>query len=183
MYNILYLKLNKLKQMSNLKILKYPNKNLRKIAKPVRNFDTKIQYIVKKMFYTMYKKKGIGLAAIQVNIQLQIIVIDRIYPLNNPIVLINPKIKKKNGNIKIKEGCLSIPNVEHSINTRFKYITVSGYDTYGKNFILHAKSLLAVCIQHEIDHLNGKLFIDYLSSLKKNRIKKKLIKKKYHEKN
>ncbi|MCW5197508.1 peptide deformylase [Buchnera aphidicola] len=164
--------------MSIFKILKYPNKNLRKIAKPVQIFDKNIQNIVRKMFHTMYKKKGIGLAAIQVDIQLQIIVIDKIYPLKYPLVLINPKIQKKNGKIKIKEGCLSIPNYEYSINSRFKYITVSGYNAYGKNFILNAKSLLSVCIQHEIDHLNGTLFIDYLSSLKKNRIKKKLIKKK-----
>ncbi|CAL4323584.1 Peptide deformylase [Buchnera aphidicola (Chaitophorus sp. 3695)] len=169
--------------MHIFKILKYPDQNLRKIAKPVKIFDKKIQYIVKKMFQTMYKKKGIGLAAIQVNIQLQIIVIDKIYPLKYPLVLINPKIQKKNGKIKIKEGCLSIPNYEYEISSRFKNITVSGYDIYGKNFILDAEYLLSVCIQHEIDHLNGKLFIDYLSSLKKDRIKKKLIKKKYNEKN
>ncbi|CAL4323844.1 Peptide deformylase [Buchnera aphidicola (Chaitophorus populicola)] len=163
--------------MSILKILKYPNKNLRKIAKPVTNFDTNIKNIVQKMFNTMYQKNGIGLAAIQVNIQLRIIVIDKIYPLNNPLVLINPKILKKNGKVTIKEGCLSIPNYEYIVHSRYKYITVSGYDIYGKNFILNTKSLLSVCIQHEIDHLNGKLFIDYLSPLKKNRINKKLIKK------
>ncbi|CAL4323552.1 peptide deformylase [Buchnera aphidicola] len=164
--------------MKKLKILKYPNKKLRKIAKPVKKFDKKLKTLVKKMFYIMYKKQGIGLAAIQVNIPLQIIVIDKIHNLKNPLILINPKIKKKFGKIlKIEEGCLSIPKYRYITYVRKKYILVKAYDIYGKKFILHAQDILSLCIQHEIDHLKGKLFIDYLSLLKQNRIHKKLTKK------
>ncbi|NIH41159.1 MAG: peptide deformylase [Buchnera aphidicola (Periphyllus aceris)] len=163
--------------MSILKILKYPNKKLRNIAKPVRNFNKKIKNIVNDMFETMYKKKGIGLAAIQVNINRQIIVIDKIYPLKNPIVLINPKIIKKNGKINIKEGCLSIPKYEYITHSRSQFITVKAFNISGKKILIRAESILSVCLQHEIDHLKGILFIDYLSSLKKNRIYKSFKKK------
>ncbi|CAL4323458.1 peptide deformylase [Buchnera aphidicola] len=163
--------------MKKLKILKYPDKKLRKIAKPVKRFDQNLQNLVQEMLKIMYKKKGIGLAATQVNIPLQIIVIDKISDLKKPIILINPKIKKKFGKIlKIKEGCLSIPIYEYITYSRKKYITIKYYNIYGEKFFLNAKNILSLCIQHEIDHLKGKLFIDYLSPLKKNRINKKLIK-------
>ncbi|WP_343187699.1 peptide deformylase [Buchnera aphidicola (Periphyllus koelreuteriae)] len=158
--------------MPILKIVQYPNKILRKISKPVKEFNKNIKEITEKMFETMYKKNGMGLAAIQINIKQQIIVIDKLYPLKKSIVLINPKIIKKSGKIYIKEGCLSIPKYEYITNSRYKEIVVEAYNLVGKKFILQANSVLSVCIQHEIDHLKGILFIDYLSPLKKNRIKK-----------
>ncbi|WP_343183467.1 peptide deformylase [Buchnera aphidicola] len=163
--------------MSILKIIQYPNKILRKISKPVKKFNKNIKEITEKMFETMYKKNGMGLAAIQINIKQQIIVIDKLYPLKKSIVLINPKIIKKSGKIYIKEGCLSIPKYEYVTNSRYKEIVVEAYNLVGKKFIIQANSILSVCIQHEIDHLKGILFIDYLSPLKKNRIKKNFKKK------
>ncbi|CAL4323591.1 Peptide deformylase [Buchnera aphidicola (Periphyllus testudinaceus)] len=160
--------------MSILKILKYPNIKLRNIAKPVTKFNKNLKKTVNDMFETMNKTNGIGLAAIQVQINRQIIIIDKIYPLKKPLVLINPKILKQSGKIYIKEGCLSIPKYEYITNSRSKFITVKAFNIFGKKIILHAKSILSVCIQHEIDHLKGILFIDYLSPLKRNRIEKKI---------
>lgn len=163
--------------MSVLKILKYPDDRLRIIAKPIWNVDKKIQTIIKNMFETMYYKNGIGLAATQVNIPLQIIVIDKIdSSLSNPLTLINPKIIKKNGFISTQEGCLSIPNYYAQI-PRADKITVSALNYFGKKIEINTSSILSICIQHEIDHLLGKLFIDYLSNLKQQRIMKKI--KKY----
>jgi peptide deformylase len=169
--------------MNKFKILKYPDKKLRKISKPVKKFDKNLKNLVKEMFKIMYKKNGIGLAAIQLNISLQIIVIDKIHKLKKPIALINPKIKKKSGKIlKIPEGCLSVPKYRYITYSRSKNIFVKYYNLYGEKLFLNAEDILSVCIQHEIDHLHGKLFIDYLSPLKKNRIQKKLIQKKIYKK-
>ncbi|NIH16501.1 MAG: peptide deformylase [Buchnera aphidicola (Periphyllus lyropictus)] len=164
--------------MSILKILKYPNIKLRKISKPVKNFNNDLKNIINNMLETMRKNNGIGLAAIQINIKLQIIVIEKIHPLKKVLILINPKIKKKSKKIiKIKEGCLSIPKYEYITNSRSKNILVKAYNKYGEKFFIKAKNMLSVCIQHEIDHLKGKLFIDYLSPLKKDRIDKYIMKK------
>ncbi len=146
--------------MSILKILIYPNKNLRKKTKPVKNFNSNLKKNIKNMFETMYFYKGIGLAATQVNIKKSIIVIDLSINKNKKLILINPKIKEKNGITNIQESCLSIPNLQLKIN-RSKFIILETFNIKGKKIIIKAKGLLSICIQHEIDHLNGKLFIDY----------------------
>lgn len=161
--------------MSLLKVLYYPDKRLRKIAVLVNKVDYSIQSIVKNMFEVMYKNKGIGLAATQINIHKQIIVINVLEGSFYELVLINPVIMETSGLIKIQEGCLSIPN-QYAFVPRAEKLKVKALNFIGEEFEFEARGLLSVCIQHEIDHLNGKLFIDYLSNLKINRIKKKLFK-------
>ncbi|QCI20039.1 MAG: peptide deformylase [Buchnera aphidicola (Brevicoryne brassicae)] len=158
--------------MSFLKILYYPDKRLRLKAKPINKIDTNIKNIAKNMIDTMYRKEGIGLAATQVNIQLQIIVIKKMEEQNNNLILINPVILKKEGQISIEEGCLSIPEYR-AIIPRSNYIKVQAINIDGKKIEIEAQSIVSICIQHEIDHLHGKLFIDYLSKFKKDRIQKK----------
>ncbi|WP_343189875.1 peptide deformylase [Buchnera aphidicola] len=167
--------------MKIFKILTYPNKKLRCISKPVKRIDIKIQNIIDKMFETMISENGIGLSAIQVNIPLQIITILDTKNFNKKITIINPKIKKKKKKILQNEGCLSFPN-QQALVPRYKYLEIEALNYFGKNIKIYAKSLLSICIQHEIDHLFGKLFIDYLSDLKKNIIKKKLKKMKKNKK-
>ncbi|WP_343189015.1 peptide deformylase [Buchnera aphidicola (Chaitoregma tattakana)] len=159
--------------MKLLKILQYPNKNLRKNSKPVKEVNKYIQNIVDQMFYTMISENGIGLSGIQVNIPLQIITILDTKKFNKKITIINPKIIKKKKKILKIEGCLSFPN-QQAIVPRYKYLEIEALNYFGKNIKIYAKSLLSICIQHEIDHLSGKLFIDHLSTLKKNIIKKKI---------
>lgn len=159
--------------MSVLKILQYPDQRLRLIAKPVITINEQIKIIANNMIDTMYQKEGIGLAATQVNIQLQIIVIKKMEEQKNNLVLINPKIIKKEGNINVEEGCLSIPECR-AIISRSKYIKIQATNLNGNSIEIETKSIVSICIQHEIDHLQGKLFIDYLSQFKKDRIHKKL---------
>ncbi|MCV2525122.1 MAG: peptide deformylase [Candidatus Lightella neohaematopini] len=156
--------------MSRLKILYYPNRKLKQKANLVSNIDYNINKTINDMFETMYFAKGIGLAATQVNINKCIIVIDISKKHNQQLILINPKIIKRIGKIIVEEGCLSIPNVSAPI-IRSEKIILQSLDCYGKLFELQAESLLSVCIQHEIDHLNGLLFIDRLSLSKQNYIK------------
>ncbi|MCV2506097.1 MAG: peptide deformylase [Candidatus Lightella neohaematopini] len=156
--------------MSILKILYYPNKKLKKKANLVYKIDRNINKIINDMFETMYLANGIGLAATQVNINKCIVVIDISKKRNQQLILINPKIIKKFGKIIMEESCLSIPNISAPV-IRSEKIILQSLDYYGKQFELHAESLLSVCIQHEIDHLNGLLFIDRLSLSKKNYIK------------
>ncbi|OQM34127.1 peptide deformylase [bacterium endosymbiont of Pedicinus badii] len=148
--------------MTILKILQYPNKNLRKEAKKVIKVDRYIKKIIQDMFETMYYTKGIGLAATQVNIHKRIIVIDITKSRNQKLVFINPKLLKYSGSIKMQEGCLSIPN-KFAYVKRYKNIKISALDENSRYFEIKAKDLLSVCIQHEIDHLFGKLFIDRIS--------------------
>ncbi|XBC44281.1 MAG: peptide deformylase [Buchnera aphidicola (Schlechtendalia peitan)] len=157
--------------MSILKILQYPDSRLRIIAKPIKKITKSIQNIINNMFETMYVKDGIGLAAPQVNIPLQIIVINNILDLKKPITLINPKIINTKGHISIEEGCLSIPNYQAPI-PRSSDIVVTALNYFGETIKLKANSLLAICIQHEIDHLIGKLLIDYSSDFKKIKYEK-----------
>lgn len=159
--------------MSILKMLFYPDERLRKIAHPIFSISHDTKKIIHDMFETMYFYKGIGLAATQVNIAQQIIVIDLYKTNQQRLVFINPVIIKKTGTISIKESCLSIPTI-HEIVPRFKKIKVQSLNEYGKLFQIEAHDLLSICIQHEIDHLVGKLFIDYLSPLKIKRIQKKI---------
>jgi len=159
-----------------LNILKYPDKRLRTIAKPVVSVDETIKQQVKDMFETMYKAPGIGLAATQVNFHQRIIVIDISDQCNEPICLINPEVIEKSGEIQWEEGCLSVPDYYENV-IRANDIKVQALNQHGKTFELEASEMLSVCIQHEIDHLNGILFVDHLSKLKQKRLKKKTEKK------
>lgn len=161
--------------MALLEILHFPDPRLRKKAQPVDKVDDQIRQTVSDMLETMYEAPGIGLAATQVNIQKQIIVMDISEDKSAPICLINPEIVYKDGIEEMQEGCLSVPGIFENV-TRAENITVKALDKNGISVEHEASGLLAVCIQHEMDHLNGKLFVDYLSPLKRERIKKKLIK-------
>ena len=155
-----------------LEILKYPDKRLRTVAKAVENVNSEIKKQVKDMFETMYDAPGIGLAATQVNFHQRLIVVDVSEECNEPICLINPEIIEKNGEIEWEEGCLSVPNYYESVK-RANEIKVSALNELGQSFEIEASDMLAVCIQHEMDHLNGILFVDHLSKLKQKRLKKK----------
>jgi len=159
-----------------LNILKYPDKRLRTIAKPVVSVDETIKQQVKDMFETMYEAPGIGLAATQVNFHKRIIVIDISDQCNEPICLINPEIIEKSGEIEWEEGCLSVPDYYENV-IRANDVKVQALNQYGETFELEASEMLSVCIQHEIDHLDGILFVDHLSKLKQKRLKKKTEKK------
>jgi len=159
-----------------LDILKYPDKRLRTIAKPVVSVDETIKQHVKDMFETMYEAPGIGLAATQVNFHQRIIVIDISDQCNEPICLINPEVIEKSGEIQWEEGCLSVPDYYENI-IRANDIKVQALNQHGETFELEASEMLSVCIQHEIDHLDGILFVDHLSKLKQKRLKKKTEKK------
>ena len=159
--------------MSALNVLIYPDERLRTVCQPVAEINDEIRKIVDDMFETMYKEEGIGLAAPQVNIQQRIITIDLDSENSNQIVLINPEILESSGETGIEEGCLSIPGFRALVPRKEK-VTVKALDREGKEFTLNADGLLAICIQHEIDHLNGILFVDYLSPLKRQRIKEKM---------
>ncbi len=161
--------------MAILDILHYPDKRLRTVAKPVEVVDDAIKKLVDDMFETMYEAPGIGLAATQVDVHKQIIVIDVSEENNQPLCLINPVIIAEQGTEICDEGCLSVPDIYETVE-RAEKITVKALDQNGDEYTLDADELLAVCIQHEIDHLVGKLFVDYLSALKLQRIKKRLLK-------
>jgi peptide deformylase len=160
--------------MAILEILEYPDSRLRTIAKPVKSFNQELSRLIDDMFETMYDAPGIGLAATQVDKHIQLIVIDISEESNDPMVFINPEISVLEGELeKMQEGCLSVPGFYEDVE-RIEHVLIKALDRTGKPFELEATGLLAVCMQHEMDHLNGKLFVDYISALKRNRIKKKL---------
>lgn len=159
--------------MARLEILTFPDPRLRLKAKPVAEVTDAIRKIVDDMFETMYAAPGIGLASTQVNVQQQIIVIDVSEDKSGALVLINPEVIEKRGVEEMEEGCLSFPEVFAKVE-RANEIRVRALDRHGKPFEIDTGGLLAVCIQHELDHLDGKLFVDYLSPLKRDRIRKKL---------
>jgi peptide deformylase len=161
--------------MAKLDILHYPDARLHTVAKPVKAVDERIRKLVDDMAETMYAAPGIGLAATQVNVHERIVVIDISETHDQLRVFINPEIVAQSGTEESEEGCLSVPGIFDKV-TRAERVTVRALDREGKPFELDADGLLAVCIQHEIDHLKGKVFVDYLSSLKRNRIKSKLLK-------
>lgn len=161
--------------MTTLTILNYPDSRLHRVAAPVLDVNDEIRQLVDDMAETMYGAPGIGLAATQVDRHIQVIVIDTSKEQNDLLVLINPNIVAKSGLQEYEEGCLSVPGVYETV-TRAEKITVEALDRNGKKFKLEADKLLAVCIQHEIDHLLGKVFVEYLSPLKRNRIKTKFLK-------
>ena len=159
--------------MSQLTVLKYPDERLRKVAEPVATVDDALRATVDDMFETMYESQGVGLAATQVDVHKRLFVADCSEDQNEPLVFINPEITKAEGHFTNDEGCLSFPGVYAKVE-RAERITVEALDRNGEKFSLDEEGLLAICIQHELDHLNGKLFVDYLSPLKQNRIRKKL---------
>ena len=154
-------------------ILVFPHPNLRKQAEPVIEVNDEVRALVSDMFETMYAAPGIGLAATQVDDHRQIIVMDLSEDKNEPLVFINPEIIEAEGEEPHEEGCLSVPGFYETI-IRAAFINVHAVNEKGESFNLEAQGLLAVCIQHEIDHLKGKVFVDYISALKRDRIRKKL---------
>ncbi len=161
--------------MALLNILHFPDERLRTIAQPVDDVDDAVRKLIDDMFETMYAAPGIGLAATQVDVHQRIITIDISEQKNSPLCLINPEIIAREGIQTYDEGCLSVPGFYETVERSDK-ITVRALDRNGKAFELEADDLLAVCIQHEMDHLQGKLFVDYLSEMKRARIRKKLLK-------
>ena len=162
--------------MSLLNILEFPDARLRIVAKPVAKIDEAAKKLIGDMLETMYAADGVGLAATQVNVHLRIIVIDLQRDGGDPLILVNPEIEiLDQSTCPTEEGCLSVPGFTETVN-RHENVRVRALNKEGQAFELEPQGLLAVCIQHEIDHLNGRLFVDYLSSFKQERLKKKMIK-------
>lgn len=161
--------------MAILNILRYPDARLHKVALPVTVFDESLRALVRDMTETMYAAPGVGLAATQVDIHKQVIVVDVSERRDSPVVLVNPEVVEASGVSDIEEGCLSVPGI-YEIVERAERVRVRAYDQHGKSFTLEAQGLLSVCIQHEMDHLRGKVFVEYLSPLKQQRIRGKLAK-------
>ncbi|MBW8074644.1 peptide deformylase [Metallibacterium scheffleri] len=162
--------------MATLEILEFPDPRLRIVAQPVTRFDAALAQLVRDMFETMYAAPGIGLAATQVNVHQRLLVADVSEAHDQPLVLVNPRILAQHGAQTYQEGCLSVPGIFADVD-RALAISVEAEDITGKTFMLDASDLLAVCIQHEMDHLQGKLFVDYLSPLKREMVRRKLDKR------
>ena len=162
--------------MARLPILCYPDARLHKVAKPIASVDDRIRQLVTDMLETMYEARGIGLAATQVDVHERLIVIDTSEERNQPLVLINPELTWTSPETHLnEEGCLSVPGIYDGV-VRHDAVHVSALDAQGQRRTVEADGLLAVCIQHEMDHLLGKVFVEYLSPLKRNRIKTKMLK-------
>ncbi len=167
--------------MALLSILRYPDPRLHTVARPVQGVDARIRALVADMLETMYDAQGIGLAATQVNVHERVVVIDLSEERNQPLVLINPAIEwASEQRVKGEEGCLSVPGIYDGVE-RAVTVRVSALDGEGRARTIEAEGMLAVCIQHEMDHLLGKVFVEYLSPLKRNRIKSKLLKQQREE--
>ena len=162
--------------MAILKILQYPDERLHKVAKPVERVDDAVRKLVRDMAETMYAAPGVGLAATQVDVHVQIILVDTSETHDRLMVFVNPEITASSGESDCEEGCLSVPGIYETVS-RAEKITVRALNEKGEIFTLHAEGLLAVCIQHEMDHLRGKVFVEYLSQLKQSRIRAKLKKR------
>jgi peptide deformylase len=161
--------------MATLNILRYPDPRLKKTAATVKKVDERIRKLVRDMAETMYAAPGVGLAATQVDVHQRVIVIDISPTMDHLLVLINPEFLQKTGVSTLEEGCLSVPGVYDQVE-RAERIKVQALDANGKKFELETDGLLAVCIQHEMDHLDGKMFVEYLSRLKQTRIRTKMLK-------
>ena len=159
--------------MAPLEILEFPDPRLRTVAKSVENVDGRLVTLADQMLESMYEAPGIGLAASQVNVHKRLIVIDVSESRDQPVVLINPEIRNSDGSIETAEGCLSIPGFYEPVS-RFETIQLDAIGRDGEPYTMEASDLLAVCIQHEMDHLDGKLFVDYLSNAKRSLIRRKL---------
>ena len=160
--------------MAKLEILEFPDPRLREVAKPVDQVTDELRVLVDDMFETMYDAPGVGLAATQINVHKRIVVIDVSEDQSEPLVFINPEVEVLDEEIhQYDEGCLSVPGFYETVE-RPRRVRVKAVDREGEAFAMEAEGLLAVCIQHELDHLDGKLFVDYISPLKRNRIRSKL---------
>jgi len=159
--------------MAVLEVLHFPDARLRKKAASVETVDDTVRNLARDMIETMYAENGIGLAATQVNVQKRVVVMDLSEEKNSPVVLVNPEILSASGTEEMQEGCLSVPDIYETVQ-RAEKISFRYLNLDAETIDMEADGLLAVCVQHEIDHLNGKLFIDYLSPLKRKRISKKL---------
>ncbi|RPG45685.1 MAG: peptide deformylase [Gammaproteobacteria bacterium TMED163] len=160
--------------MALLPILEFPDPRLRKVASPVTVFDLKLEVLIDDMFETMYDSQGIGLAATQIDVHKRLLVIDVSESKDSPLVFINPSFEIIEDELsEYDEGCLSVPGFYETVS-RPKGIKVQAQDRKGEKFEIEAEGILATCIQHEIDHLDGKLFVDYISALKRQRIRSKL---------
>jgi peptide deformylase len=165
--------------MAKLDILEFPDPRLRLVAQPVEAFDADLKRLAEDMLATMYQAPGIGLAATQVNVQKRLLVLDVSETHDDPRVFVNPEILEGRGSEVCQEGCLSFPGVYADVE-RKDWIRVKAQDVHGKTFELETGGLLAVCIQHEMDHLVGKVFVDYLSPLKRSLLLRKLEKQRRH---
>jgi len=160
--------------MAKLTILEFPDPRLRTRAAPVAAVDDAIRALIDDMLETMYAAPGVGLAATQVNVHQRVLVVDVTQEQDHPLAFVNPEVIEREGTTEAEEGCLSVPGIFDKLSTRSSRIVVRALGRDGKPFEMEADGLLAVCIQHEMDHLEGKLFVDYLSELKRTRIRKKL---------
>jgi peptide deformylase len=160
--------------MAKLTILEFPDPRLRTRAAPVAAVDDGIRQLIDDMLETMYAAPGVGLAATQVDVHKRVLVVDVTQEQNRPLAFVNPEIIEREGSTEAEEGCLSVPGIFDKLSTRSERIVVRALDRRGQPFEIEADGLLAICIQHEMDHLEGKLFVDYLSELKRTRIRKKL---------
>ena len=158
--------------MAELEVLHYPDPRLRNKAEPVECVNDSVRRLVDDMFETMYRAPGIGLAAVQVNVPLRVITIDVSEQKSEPLCLINPVIRAEEGEIEAEEGCLSVPGVYETVS-RSRWIRAGALNRDGEPFEFEAEDLLAVCVQHEMDHLEGRLFVDYLSRLKRARLRRR----------
>lgn len=159
--------------MALLNILHYPDERLHKVAKPIGAVDDTIRQLIDDMAETMYASKGVGLAATQVNMHVRLVVIDVSEDKTGITAYINPQIIERDGETEYEEGCLSVPGIYETVK-RAERVRVRALDRDGKPFEVEADGLLAICLQHEIDHLDGKIFVEYLSQLKQSRIKAKM---------
>ena len=168
--------------MARLPIIEFPDPRLRTVAKPVERVDAALRRLIDDMFETMYEAPGIGLAATQVDVHERLLVLDVSEDKSYPMVFINPEIVESEGSQVYQEGCLSVPGIYADVK-RAERIVVKALDRDGQSFEISADGLLAVCIQHEMDHLAGKVFVDYLSPLKRELVRKKLAKQRRLEGN
>ena len=163
--------------IKDMELLQFPDERLRRVSEPVESFDEEIKLLSKEMLKIMYQSKGIGLAAPQVNKTIRMIVIDVSEKRNEPMVFVNPRLEKVSGNVDSSEGCLSVPEIRTTVQ-RYKQVELHAQSIDGSEIRMEADDLLSICIQHEIDHLDGKLFIDYVPNVKLQRLRKKIAKQK-----
>ena len=166
--------------LENLEILQFPDERLRRLSQPVVDFDQELNGLAEKMLEIMYESNGIGLAAPQVNQTIRLIVVDVSEDRDCPRVFVNPEIKQPSGRVDSSEGCLSVPEIRTTIK-RYESITVHYHDLKGEKHEEPLNDLMSICVQHEIDHLDGKLFIDYVPDIKLQRLKKKIAKNKKNQ--
>ena len=164
----------------NLEILQFPDERLRRLSEPVESFNIELKALADKMLEIMYQSNGIGLAAPQVNQTIRLIVVDISEDRNKPNVFVNPKVKQPSGSVDSSEGCLSVPEIRTTVK-RYENITLEYQDLKGGLHEEQLESLMSICVQHEIDHLDGKLFIDYVPDVKLQRLRKKIAKSKKNQ--